>query len=571
MEKNKAIKWLLIIFGIIVLMRLIAVWFFVPAPSAFSDEYTYIKVARSLFYNLESSIHGIPFYRYPPLYSIVISIAYLFDGSNGGMVTIYFVMKCINAVLGALVIFPAYLLSREFFRRKKSLWIAVLCTIIPSVTIMTHYILSENLFFPLFLFAFYFTYKSFIRYEWRWGLLAGFFIGLCLMTRMIIVPFLGAVILTAFIGEWKRKESNMIKNSRNIEIFWNLCRIFLVIGIVILPWIIYSSGQMGSNYFVKPPFDIEAFLTIITLPFVYLAYLMFASGIIPFFTFFPITKLKGKKKYFWRFAFITISCFVIFLGIRQMYAHHLFPSIFPWIRERPIGRYVSFLIPLALLMGFINYNKATIKVKKLIWLFIGLLWFTGLFLFSFPLFPINNSDLTLLGSVQFYLTNAFHNTNIDVNIIMVMAIITLICIGIAFVMRSLLLREVIIFLIILFLIGGHLGVIVSSYNSISYWANGEAMKFGLWVNKHVPPHSQILIDERDCDGQILKSNQTLICESIGDKVSTPSTIMGVWMNNDIYIGDIKDLNIPKDYIITRHTLNKTLLHKSFSGIKIYET
>ena len=575
MKKRNAIIWLLVIFVIVLIIKFAGLYFFVNAPSAFSDEYAYMKVARSLHFHQGFSIHGEPYYKYPPLYPMLMSLAY-YGGQTKGMIEIYSIMKIMNAIIGALIIFPAYWLSREFFKRRQSLWIALLVAVVPSFMVLMTYVMSENLFFPLFLCTVYFAYKSWLGHEWRWGFLAGLFMGLCMLTRAIMLPFILALGMMWLFDKGRYRDN-----------FWNLFRIGVVFLLVVLPWYLNDKVMNNASYLASATYGLDSYLTLLTLPFVYLAYLMFASAVVPFFTIFP-HPTQGRKKYFWRLAFFTIISFVIFLGVRQMYFNGYTPSIFPWVVERPIGRYVACLIPLVLMMGFVGYKNngyregttESKKVKLKIWLMIALLFACGIFLLSFSMFPPNNSDLTLIGGYKMIWSELFKNSTYvtplfgsdSIPIILGISLL-LFYIFVAYTIRELLLREVVIVMVIFFLIVSLAGLMAANY-SASQWYNGEAMYFGRWVNANVPPEATILMDERDCGGTINKMDQTLICEAINPTVSFPSTIMGVWMNNDLYIGDVNSLNIPKDYIITRHNLIDMGLgepiHESSGGIKIYK-
>ena len=70
-------KKLLIIYLVFVFIKVILAYF-IPAPSAFSDDYIYIKMARSFFYFNNFAVHGIEEHHYLPLYPIILSISYLF-------------------------------------------------------------------------------------------------------------------------------------------------------------------------------------------------------------------------------------------------------------------------------------------------------------------------------------------------------------------------------------------------------------------------------------------------------------------------------------------------------------
>ena len=134
---KKIVKQILLFYLVIVLFKIL-LSSFILAPSAFSDEYIYMKMARSFFFDFNFNVHNLVVDIYPPLYSMLLSITYIFNDMN----IAYFFMKVINALISSLVIIPAFLLSREFLNEKKSLIIALLVSIIPSNFSFTPYIIS---------------------------------------------------------------------------------------------------------------------------------------------------------------------------------------------------------------------------------------------------------------------------------------------------------------------------------------------------------------------------------------------------------------------------------------------
>ena len=191
---KKTIKYLIIFYLVFVVIKFL-LSLLVPAPSIFSDEYLYAKLARSFFYSANFNVHDIPQHTYPPLYTMLLSVSYIFSD----MKIVYIFMKFLSALASSLIIFPSYLLSKDFFSEKKSLFISILISILPSNFSFTPYIMAENLFYPLFLFAIYFIYKSFLDKSYKFDLLAGIFIALTYLTKtagLILIPIV--IIISIF-------------------------------------------------------------------------------------------------------------------------------------------------------------------------------------------------------------------------------------------------------------------------------------------------------------------------------------------------------------------------------------
>ena len=192
------LKKILFLYILIVIIKVI-LSYFIKHPTIFADSYIYIRGARNLLLLGQYTVHGLPILKYPPLYSLILSISYIFHDMNW----IYFFMKVINSFLSSLVIIPAYLISREFLSKRKSILIALLTGILPHNFLISNYIMSENLFYPLFLFSVYFIYKTLNEKQIKWSILAGIFLGLCNLTRiqgLIFFPLVFILFLSPLSG-----------------------------------------------------------------------------------------------------------------------------------------------------------------------------------------------------------------------------------------------------------------------------------------------------------------------------------------------------------------------------------
>src|SRR3989344_3550833 len=176
---KREIKPIIMLFIVISIVKILSSYF-IPASRTLADDYNYLKMSESFFYHFSLNVHGFFSGQFHPLYPIIISVAQIFKDND----SIYLGIKIINSILSSLIIFPTYLLSREFLSYKKSLFVSLLVSLIPANFALTSYIMAENLFYSLFLFSIYFIYKSFWYREFKYYLLAGIFIGLTYLTRI---------------------------------------------------------------------------------------------------------------------------------------------------------------------------------------------------------------------------------------------------------------------------------------------------------------------------------------------------------------------------------------------------
>jgi hypothetical protein len=127
----------------------IALGFRVHAPTVFSDEIGYQKLAQSIGRTGRLALFNEEGLSYSPLYSLVLSPIYALGASASSA---YSLTKIVNAVLISLAIFPTYKIARFILPRRSSLLVAGLSPLAPLMT-YSSFTVSENLAYPLCLLA----------------------------------------------------------------------------------------------------------------------------------------------------------------------------------------------------------------------------------------------------------------------------------------------------------------------------------------------------------------------------------------------------------------------------------
>jgi len=570
---EKTIKQLITAYFILIVIKTILASL-IPAPSAFADDYTYIKMARSFFISGEFSIHGVLTSAYPPLYPIIISLSYIFNDMN----LVYFFMKFINVILITSIIFPSYLIAKEFLPKKDSFLVSLLISFIPSIFAFPVYIMAESLFYPLFLFAVYFLYKSFIEKSYLWDILAGLFIGLLYLTKVIGVAIIPVVLVSFIACSIYNKKQFIFQLKKK-----------LVLGclalLTILPWILRNirlygfsfKGIMGSTISssesvaaLSGKYTFEVFATMFIF---YLTFFVLSSGILFFISSFSTIKkmLRNNKLFTISTIFISSLLFFILIAVNHNSAVIKHITLYPWLTGKFIGRYVDPVLPLFFILGFIGYKylKKDKKIIKILIFLAPLLIFSSQIIYL-SLYPINNLSLTWIGVLNYFLnyilyssTNFMPLPTLFVSFIFAFMFVFFVIISI-YIPNKFSLRKILPYFMIFFLINSLLSLGVIYYDSNRFWHNGEQTKLGLWFNEYdKDKFSTILFDIRDGDG-IDKYNQTNIYGGKGTY-----TIIGFWMNDEISIGDIKDAK-NKDYIVSRHILEYPVLYKTKNGVFLYK-
>jgi hypothetical protein len=121
----------------------------VHAPTIFSDELGYNKLAQSIGESAKLALFNKQGLSYAPLYPTLLSPIYALGASPH---TAYGLMKIVNAVLISLSVFPTYKIARFALRRGPSLVVAGVATLAPLMT-YSSFTMSENAAYPLCLVA----------------------------------------------------------------------------------------------------------------------------------------------------------------------------------------------------------------------------------------------------------------------------------------------------------------------------------------------------------------------------------------------------------------------------------
>src|SRR3989344_1728609 len=548
---KKSLKFLLVFYVILVLAKILLVAL-IPMSTAFSDDYQYLKMGRSFFFDHKFNVHGIDSIQFPPLYPI-------------------------------LIIIPAYLLAREFLSEKNSRILSFIVALLPLSFSYNPYILAENLFYPLFLFSIYFIYRCLVYDKKIDIILAGLFTGLALLTRingLVIFATLGIL----FILDLFKKKIN-----------YKLVLIGLIAAISYSPWLIRNlivfsslSNAYSENLHILEEGNIFSRGSIFYSIYPFITWLITYSGalflsslvIFPLFLFYKSKDNKLNKLKLLSFTSIIIT---ILIAVN----HHLrgekyFYKLNDWIffSGKLIGRYIDFVIPLIIIIGFAgiikyrnNLNKKLINILVLPAIVISSIHFI-----SRSLFLPNNPSLTWIGIVKqiidyiFYSKNLFYVGNSATPIvstasfIMIPLLLILIVFLVTKFLSNLRLSKILI-LITLFLLSINLiNVGVSNYNAKT-WHETPQVQLSLWLNNYDGDKiSNILIDKRDF-GDLKKDNQTMLYVNAE---RSRYTIIGYWLNDNIFIDDVnnlKDIN----YIISRDkNLGFDIIKKSENGIYIYK-
>ena len=193
-SNKQYISMLLCIYMLSVIIRfLIAI--IERQPHIMGDELSYTAMAYNFykmgnFYPIQN--YGVVTNLPNILYQFVISFSFYF-GEN-----FYIIIKLINCLLISLIIFPGYMLLKEYMTKDKAVIYTSMTILIPFNNI-TSFAMAENLFFPLFSISFYFSYKLITEYKHKYVIFTSFSITLLYLTKPHAIALILSLIATIFI------------------------------------------------------------------------------------------------------------------------------------------------------------------------------------------------------------------------------------------------------------------------------------------------------------------------------------------------------------------------------------
>lgn len=500
---------LMVIFILFILVKsLLSLKF--PSPWIFADETAYAETARNvlggqLFSNLKYC------QTYPPGYSIILSVAYLFSDD---MVVIYRIMLFINCIITSSIIFPSYFILNKFCNRHTSFLGSVTITALPSTVLYTFVLMSENLFIPLFMFSGWFLLESYSKNRKLYDFLAGFSIFSLFLTRTMgvamIVGFL--ISLTYYI----------LMLSRHSKISTILIdRLILVVSFA-LPmtcWLEYKSknvilGYNSAQYsdvFLGMFRDIHIFESFLSLLLHEFEFLIISSYFIIFFMacLFIFNEFKGFKTQLFRNrklqnhpdigVNLSLTSFLVYIMVSSLILisitiTHMYIALKDGNLQYLIfGRYIDPIVPFIFLLGIIEidriysirYKLDKSKMATFICMYVTLV---TLFNFTFP-----HSYYKFSNIFSIYYIQSLKST---IPIGMFIGIFLLIIIVVFYILirirRS---RNTLFLFIILISLTASIYPIQTQLNNSLYAS--RVSPIGIYINEHLEDDKLVLADRFD--------------------------------------------------------------------------
>lgn len=172
----------------------------VPSPWILPDEIVYSDLAKSIAAGGFPSVRGVPELGWGVVYQALIAPAWaLFEDPYWA----YRAALATNAFVMSLAAVPAYLLARLFVSRRASFLVAVMTVLVPSMA-YTGVVMTENAFYPVFLFSVWLIARVVRRPTVGSQALALLGLGVVAFTRVqglaLVGAYVAAVLFYAVLG-----------------------------------------------------------------------------------------------------------------------------------------------------------------------------------------------------------------------------------------------------------------------------------------------------------------------------------------------------------------------------------
>jgi len=181
-------KILFVTFILAFVVRSVYAWFDLWLAG---DSPVYLALARNIaFHHSFSLTTGVPTASRPPLYPFLIAAFWWTDSAPVTAVII------VQIICGAATAVLVYLIAKDRFSQRVALLAALGATLAPMTVHYTAVILTEPVFTFLIVLGFFLWGRNH-------GVAAGLAFGLAALSRTIVIPFLGCLVLLTFLPSWR--------------------------------------------------------------------------------------------------------------------------------------------------------------------------------------------------------------------------------------------------------------------------------------------------------------------------------------------------------------------------------
>jgi hypothetical protein len=340
------------------------------APTAFSDELGYTKLALHIARTGHLGLFDKPGLSYSPLYPLVLAPIYRLGVSAP---TAYSLVKVVSAFLISLSVFPTYAIARFVLSRRLSLLVAGLGAAAPLM-MYPSFTMSENLAYPLFLVAIWALLRTMQRPGFGADalLLGSILVATAARVQLIVlVPIaLTAILLGPALG---LRDGERIRTALAQAVREHLLLFGIVVGGLVLAGLAGLAGvgvfNAGGRYAVVGRKSLPNLWHFLDILLRHIAGLDLAVGVVPFvaalvatFAFVRARRPRPQAA----FAAVAVSA-TVWIVVETAFDAAAFDSPagdVPRIHER----FMIYVVPFFLVAVLAVYRMARVRASKRVFL-----------------------------------------------------------------------------------------------------------------------------------------------------------------------------------------------------------
>lgn len=384
------ILWMVVIIHSLILYYICD---FSKAIETYNDELYYFNLAKCLADGRNFSKHGIRLDFVHIAYPLAICPVFFVKDA---ILSMHFITM-INSVLMSVSIVPVWLLCKELEVGKKIRWFIIFIIMIyPSMT-MAATVMTENLYWPLTLFTYYYIVRI-IKYRKTFDtFIAGILSFLCYFCKEVgIVIFLSSTVWffispvdsyffeNRFSENTKKPFATFYLKSfqwKNLSAYVLTYVVFyIIVNKFFLSTVINGYGGVsGAVSSLAGEINSSKIIYILYAVGVYIVYAMIAFMIAPIIA--PMLNLKemshvSRKTYFYVLILfmVTILTIICTISVREN-----FGQIIPRVHMRYFSSMIGLMLPV---FGSLNLNKYLEKNYNKAWISLGIFWIFAVFVFK---------------------------------------------------------------------------------------------------------------------------------------------------------------------------------------------
>lgn len=334
-------------------------------PSHFGDEPHYWETALSL---ANGSYDVVEYHRYSPVYPLSLLPAFI----SVDPVKTYDYSKILNALYITSAIFPGYMLIRKFRKRNESIVVSTLLLLNPLNVVIPGRILTENLFYPLFLWSILFAFTKVFQKSKRNQIIESLVLGI-LLGILFLTRYIGLVLIPALLLVWWLKPFNqeklplLISKEKVIHFLLILLPLILILGLWVLLGVnegLPVKNMFGLTIAGNPNPEQLSFSRLAIWTILYSSFTVLLASPCLVFLFAAISEIQLKKWNAdlnrWLITLAIVISALLIACIRHSWrAGYNFPMI-----QKLQGRYILYFGPLFLITVFAAIKKTFMKVDS---------------------------------------------------------------------------------------------------------------------------------------------------------------------------------------------------------------